>query len=61
MKSAFLSSVQGSLRQDRSEIGLKSESVEGERTFGIGTIVTLFHWHRKKEEFRVLESRTRTL
>jgi hypothetical protein len=46
-------------RQDRSEIGLKSESEEGEGIFGIGTMIARFHCGGKKELFRVLEDRMR--
>ena len=46
-------------RQDRREIGLKSEREEGEGDLGIGIMMALFHWGGKKEQWRELEQRRR--
>ena len=44
-------------RQERREMGQKSEREEGERDLGKGTMIALFHWGGKKEQWRVLELR----
>ena len=42
-------------RQERREMGRKSEREEADGDLGKGIMTALFHWGGKKEQWRVLE------
>jgi hypothetical protein len=46
-------------RQERREMGRKSEREEADGDLGMGIMTALFHWGGKKEQWRELELRRR--